>query len=163
MHIILVRHAEAVAIGEDGVTTDYDRHLTALGQDQAGRLATALEDRKVVPTLVVSSPLVRAKQTAEPLMRLLPITTGEPLYCDYLATGSMKRRKLTKYLEELNPDVAMLVGHNPELSEYAAWLIGAADDAVPLEKAGAAAIRFDDAPGKGRGALEWLVTPEWFM
>lgn len=163
MRVILVRHAEAVNVGDDGVATDFDRHLTPHGREQAAKLAEAFAARGVAPSVVVSSPLVRAMQTAEPLLRLLAMTTGEPMVCDILAAGAMKRRKLTKYVEGLHADVAVLVGHNPDLSEYLAWLIGAGDDAVPLEKAAAAAVRFDGELGKGQGAMEWLITPGWFM
>jgi phosphohistidine phosphatase len=72
MHVILVRHAEAVNVGEDGVSTDFDRHLTPHGREQAAKLADAFAARGVGPSVVVTSPLVRAKQTAEPLLRLLP-------------------------------------------------------------------------------------------
>jgi phosphohistidine phosphatase SixA len=75
----------------------------------------------------------------------------------------MKRRKLTKYVEGLHADVAVLVGHNPDLSEYAEWLMGADAGVVALEKAAAASFRFDGPAGKGAGALEWLITPGWFM
>jgi phosphohistidine phosphatase len=163
MHVILVRHAEAVNLGEDGVSTDFDRHLTPHGREQAAKLAAAFKSRGVLPSVVVSSPLVRAKQTAEPLLATLATPTKEPMLCDYLAAGEMRRRKLTKFVEGLHADVAVLVGHNPDLSEYAEWLIGADPGAIPLEKAAAAAFRFDDELGKGRGALEWLVTPGWFM
>lgn len=163
MHVILVRHAEAVNVGDDGVATDFDRHLSPHGREQAAKLADAFAARRVVPSVVVSSPLVRARQTAEPLLRLLATPATEPLYCDHLALGALKRRKLTKFVEGLHADVAILIGHNPDLSEYAAWLIGAGDDAVPLEKAAAAAVRFDGAAGKGKGALEWLITPGWYM
>src|SRR5947208_14033670 len=107
MHVILVRHAEAVNVGDEGVTSDFDRHLTPHGREQAAKLAEAFAARKVVPSVVVSSPLVRAKQTAGPLMRLLPTPapTAEPAVCDYLAPGELKRRKLTRFVEGLHADV----------------------------------------------------------
>jgi phosphohistidine phosphatase len=163
MHVILVRHAEAVNVGEEGVATDFDRPLTAHGREQAANLAAAFKSRGILPSVVVTSPLVRARQTAEPLLAVLATPATDPLICDYLAVGELKRRKLTKFVEGLHADAAVLVGHNPDLSEYAEWLIGADPGAIPLEKAAAAAFRFDGDVGKGRGALEWLVTPGWFM
>jgi phosphohistidine phosphatase SixA len=55
-----------------------------------------------------------------------------------------------------------LVGHQPDLGFYAGWLIGSKSAQVDLAKAGVARITCDDKPGKGRGMLIWLVTPEWF-
>lgn len=162
MQVILVRHAEAVNVGEEGVASDFDRHLTPNGREQAAKLADAFAARGVAPSVVLTSPLIRAKQTAEPLVRLLP-TPGEAVICDYLACGELKKQKLTKFVEELGADVAILVGHNPDLSKYAEWMIGAANGAIELKKAAAAAVRFDGPAGKSAGALEWLVTPGWFV
>jgi phosphohistidine phosphatase len=110
---------------------------------------------------VVSSPLVRAKQTADPLAERFAErrVTETP----YLGIDTFKKRKLTAFAAAQNQETVILVGHQPTLGEYAAWLLGAERAAVPFEKAGAALIRFDGSPGKGDGELVWLVTPEWFL
>jgi phosphohistidine phosphatase SixA len=53
------------------------------------------------------------------------------------------------------------VGHQPDLSEYAAWLIGDKKAQVNLAKAGAAFIECEAGPSKGGGVLTWLITPAW--
>jgi phosphohistidine phosphatase len=161
--VILVRHAEAVEQGKDGAVTDFNRPLTDLGREQAAKLAEALRARGIAFAAVVTSPLVRAVQTAAPLVPLLPGDAKEPVICDYLTPEGFRRKKLSRYVSGLGVDVAVLVGHNPSLSDYAAWLLGAEETAVELAKGAAAHISFDRDVEKGAGRLDWLVVPRWYL
>jgi phosphohistidine phosphatase len=163
MRMILVRHAEAVAKGENGVAKDFDRPLTEHGREQARKLALAFVAHGVTPGAVVTSPLVRARETAEPLLPLLPGPEKEPVLCDYLAVDALKPKRLAKLVADLGADTVILVGHNPDLSAYAGWLLGAGETAIELEKGAAALIEFEGDAEKGAGRLGWLVTPGWFM
>ena len=160
MDLYLIRHAEAQPLGEGGVRDDAERPLTAAGHGQCGPLAGALQRQGVRLEHVVTSPLLRARQTAEGLLKNLAPPTPELHTCDFLAPGG-KRRKLTRFLRGLGAQSVAIVGHAPDLDLYAGWLIGAKKAQVDLAKAGAACIHFDDEPGKGVGVLTWLVTPEW--
>lgn len=161
MKLILVRHAEAVDLGQAGAMTDSDRQLTEYGRKQAAALAAALKARGVRPVAVLTSPLVRAVQTAEPLVAEL--TPERPcIVTDRLAQGSLKPKKLSKAAAEVGGDVLVLVGHEPDLSDYAAWLLEA-DGGVKFAKAGAACFEIEDEIEKGGGVLEWMITPGWFM
>ena len=163
MKLILVRHAEAVAKGDNGVAKDFDRHLTENGREQSQKLATAFLAHGVSPGAIVTSPLIRARETAEPLLPLLPGPEREPVLCDYLAVGELRPKKLAKLVAELGAETVVLVGHNPDLSAYAGWLLGATETAIELEKGAAALIEFEGDVEKGAGRLGWLVTPGWFM
>jgi phosphohistidine phosphatase SixA len=55
-----------------------------------------------------------------------------------------------------------IVGHQPDLGRYAAWLIGSKKAQIELAKGGVAGIRFPAEPRKGEGALFCLMDPEWF-
>src|SRR5918995_6942202 len=163
MKLILVRHAEAMAKGDNGVAKDFDRPLTENGREQSQKLAMAFLAHGVAPGAIVTSPLVRARETAEPLLPLLPGPEREPVLCDYLAMGDLRPKKLAKLVAELGAETVVLVGHNPDLSAYAGWLLGATETAIELEKGAAALIEFDGEVEKGSGRLGWLVTPGWFM
>lgn len=163
MKLILVRHAEAVAKGDNGVARDHDRPLTETGREQARKLATAFLAHGVTPGAVVTSPFVRSVETAEPLLPLLPGPEREPVFTDYLAVGELRPKKLAKLIADLGVETVILVGHNPDLSAYAGWLLGADEAAIELEKGAAALIEFDGEVEKGSGRLGWLVTPGWFM
>jgi phosphohistidine phosphatase len=158
--LYIIRHADAQPLGEGGVRDDADRPLTAAGHAQCGPLAAALQRQGVQLERIVTSPLLRARQTAEGLMNHLTAPAPELHTCDQLAPGG-KRKKLTRFLRGLGVQSAAVVGHMPDLSLYAAWLIGSTKAQLDLAKAGVACVHFDDEPDKGAGVLTWLVTPQW--
>src|ERR1700730_7056055 len=69
MDLYLVRHADALALGERGITEDAERPLSEEGQAQAKSVGAGLQRMGVHLNLIVSSPLVRARQTTEGLVR----------------------------------------------------------------------------------------------
>jgi len=160
MELYLIRHADAVPLGEQGVQEDADRPLTEAGNEQAKSVAAALQRQGVKLKLVVTSPLRRARQTAEGIMRDWPVPAPELLVSDELAMGG-KRRKLARFLENWKTDSVALIGHQPDIDELAAWLIGSKKASICLAKAAVACIQCGDEIGKGCGTLMWLVTPDW--
>lgn len=161
MRVYLVRHAAAV--GKAEAERDEDRALTEQGREQARALAAAMSVRGIDVGAVVSSPLVRAHQTAAELADGLKPTLPDVIPCELLEPGELKPRKLSKFLAELGVDHIAVVGHMPELGRFAEWLIGARKGTIPLAKAAAACLDFEEGPGKGDGELLWFVTPEWFQ
>jgi phosphohistidine phosphatase len=160
MDLYIIRHAEAQPLGEGGIENDEDRPLTEAGHAQCGPLAAALQRQGVRLDRVVTSPLLRARQTAEGLISSLAPPLPELHTCDHLALDG-KRRKLTRFLAGLEAQSVAIVGHMPDLSIYAGWLIGSKLTHIDIAKAGVACIRFKDVPDKHAGTLLWLVTPEW--
>jgi phosphohistidine phosphatase len=161
MDLYLIRHAEATPLGEGGITRDSERPLTDTGKQQCVRLAQALQEHAIRLGMLLTSPLMRARQTAEALLQHWDGTAPELRVCDELAIGG-KRRKLARRLGEIATDSVGVVGHQPDLSRFAAWLMGDRKIGMELAKAGVALVRCDEKPGKGTGSLIWLVTPEWF-
>ena len=161
MDVYLIRHGEAVARGENGSTDDADRALTDRGREQTRALARALQAHGVHVDEVVTSPLVRARQTAEELAQALGLPGDKLAECPDLGPGG-KPRKLTRFLRGLNAGSVAIVGHQPDLGQYAAWLIGSKKAQVELSKSGAAFVHCESGLGKGEAQLIWLVTPEWF-
>ena len=70
-------------------------------------------------------------------------------------------REVARFLNSLNEQSVAIVGHQPDLSRYCAWLIGNKQVRIAFAKAGAALIRTEGMIQKGSGELIWLVTPEW--
>ena len=160
MRMLLVRHAEAVPLME-GIASDFHRPLTDLGKKQASALGEAVKARGIPVTQVVTSPLVRAIETAEILLNIL--TPGkEFVVTERLACGELKPKKLSKLAFELGGS-PLLVGHMPDLADYAGWMIGSGIDGVDFDKAAIACINCRHEIAKGSGQLEWLVPPAWFM
>jgi phosphohistidine phosphatase len=160
MDLYLIRHAEAQPLGEGGIEEDEARPLTDAGLAQCKVLAAALQRCGVRPGRMLTSPLLRAKQTAEGVLHHWAAPVPHLEECQLLAPG-FKRRKLTRFLGGLNEDAVALVGHMPDLAEYAAWLIGSRKAQLDLDKAGVACIRCNEGLGKGDGELTWLITPAW--
>jgi phosphohistidine phosphatase len=161
MHLYLIRHADAAALGERGITEDAARPLSQQGEAQAHKVGRTLRKKGVKLDKLVTSPLVRARQTADLILQGWEGSPPEVLVCDCLAPDA-KPRKLAKFLRKLGGEHVALVGHLPHIAEWAGWLVGAKKAHLELAKAGIALVACGDGPGKGMGVLQWLVTPDWF-
>ncbi len=121
MRLYLVRHAEA-ARGEP----DELRPLTATGRQQARDLAARLAAEGVRPDAVLSSPLLRARETAVQLGRAL----GQPAEPDErLAPGATAEEVLAAVAGR--GDTVVVVAHQPDCSRIAAALGGGDEPAFP--------------------------------
>jgi phosphohistidine phosphatase len=160
VEIYLIRHADAVPLGESGSTDDASRPLTAIGEQQAKQLAAGFQRQGVRPGIVLSSPLLRARQTAEGMVHALGEPPVEVRICEDLAPGG-KRRRLGRVPKELGQDSVALVGHQPDLGTFASWLVGSKKADIEIAKAGVACIHCEEGPGRPKGSLVWLVTPQW--
>ena len=155
MNLYMIRHAEAVPEAE----TDEARELTDNGREQARRVAAALQRLGVKLDAVVSSPLVRARQTTEEMLASLPDPKPQVHTCDEIGF-KVRPKKLRKFLRKLDQPCVAIVGHQPGMSRFAGWLIGSKKAQLELEKAGIARICCEEL-SKGNGALEWLITRAW--
>ena len=160
MNLYLLRHAQALAVGEQGIHSDEERPLTSEGLKRVAVLAKALQRLGISFDLVLSSPLRRSLQTAEELLRHLQRPDLVVNSCEQLAPD-WSSRKLARQLLTVDSQEVLLVGHEPSLSRHAAWLIGSKDARLEFAKGGMACIRCDSVPQKGAGTLNWLVTPKW--
>jgi phosphohistidine phosphatase len=161
MDLYLIRHADALPLEAANTDNDAERPLSVTGQEQAQALAAGLQRRGVHLNYLVTSPLTRAQQTAEGILRHWSEGSAPELrVCEDLAPGG-KRRKVARFLGSLAGEAVAIVGHQPDLGEFGGWLLGHRKDPLDLAKAGVALVRCEDGPGKGRGCLVWLVTPDW--
>jgi phosphohistidine phosphatase len=163
MQLILVRHAEAANIGQHGVTTDFDRPLTNTGHTTARNLTNRLKSLGVRADAVVSSPLLRARQTAEPLRELVHGGNQELILCEEMAPDTLKPKKVMKFLKEQNASTILAVGHLPDLPNITGWLLGTNGPSVAFDRGSAALIETQGKVEEGCGTLLWLVTPEWYV
>lgn len=161
MDVIVIRHSialdreDAHAMG----LSDAERPLTAPGERRsraaAAGLRAALAELRIDD--ILTSPLLRARQTAEILAAQLddpPIDEADVLappldmeaLDDWLHTHFGERR-------------VMLVGHEPDLANWVSWsLTRRRDRLLAFKKNGAALLEFPGAPEGGTGTLRWLLT-----
>ena len=158
MDLLILRHGVACERDPKRWPRDGDRPLTAAGMDRARKGAAGLRRICEPPALLLTSPLVRARQTAAILTEI----AGWPkaLECEELAPGAAPDSVFGR-LRGVRAARVALVGHQPGLGELlAASLPGPAKpQSFELKKLGLAALRFEGAPRSGRGRLYWLIPP----
>jgi phosphohistidine phosphatase len=159
MRVILVRHAEAGTRDPNSWPNDEERPLTPEGRKKQTAAARAMKKMEIEFDFLVTSPLVRARQTAE----ILAAAYGwkeEPQVAETLGPACTAAT-LVKLLAKFPPDAQVcLVGHEPSLSGAAAALTGRSGDArIELKKSGVIGLGFEGAPGVGEGTLLFVLRP----
>jgi phosphohistidine phosphatase len=148
MFLTLVRHAAAIAPPSGG---DADRTLSLAGRADIRTTGEALAWRRIEPSYVWTSPLVRAVQTAELLAQALQYEGPVEVQRALVPDGSAGELFAQLAALEANADV-LLVSHEPFTSDLSAVLLGLAVSGF----ATAAAFRFDlERPEPGHGQLLW--------
>ena len=157
MKLYLCRHADAADPLDD--LRDDDRWLTPKGRKQARKVGKALAREDEGPEVILTSPLVRAVQTAEGLAHALDFD-GAIEATRALAPGGRLSAALAAVAAQA-PDAkaVYLVGHEPMMSEWASLLLGTR---FPRAFAKGAVLRldFDDEPAPGRAQAKFFLTPE---
>jgi len=161
MKLYLVRHAIAEDVRES--EDDSLRPLTEKGREKMRRIAQALNELGVQPDLIVSSPYVRASQTASVLAKELKYKE-ELAYSDFLVPMAEPNDMIGEINEKFSVDELMLVGHEPNLSSLASVLLaGSPDLSINFKKGGVCCLSVDDLHYDRKATLEWLVTPKISM
>lgn len=153
--LYVLRHGVAVPHGTPGIPDD-DRPLTSDGEEKTRAIASALRKLDLDLEVILSSPLPRARRTAEIVADRLGMSERLVLD-DHLRAGSSPR-SIRDWLASRPEEVSMVVGHNPDLSELVALICGLSISPLPLElrKGGVAAIE----SRRGGFELAWLATPK---
>ena len=159
MQLFIIRHADALPL-DDTMRGDEERPLSDEGHKQTGRLASAFRRLDLRVERVLSSPLKRARQTADETAQHLEQTGLLVEETEHLAPGGSVK-KLLKLLRKLDLQHVALVGHEPDLSRFTARLIGGKRAQIEFAKGGMACVACDDPPRAGAGTLLWMLTPMW--
>ena len=152
-HLSIIRHAWAEDPGP-GID-DAARRLTKRGRKRFARFVRRLSQAGFGVDLVASSPLVRARETAEILVEALSIDRPVAVV-EGLAPGSDWQALVEWTIQQDAARVAW-VGHAPCVGRLAALTIGDGTASIRMSKGAVASIRLDDGPGQP-GELEWLAT-----
>lgn len=162
MDIYFIRHG--IAADPSEYEYDRDRPLTAKGREKTEQVAEKIRRIGVTFDLILTSPLVRAKQTAQILLEVgltdlveefIPLSPGGNLQ-EFLQTWSESDYGKTE-------GAIALVGHQPDLTDWAEQLIwGEIRGKLILKKAGVIGVSFPlVASPLGQGQLFLLTSPKW--
>lgn len=153
MILYLTRHADA-EVKKPGVS-DFERELTQIGRETTEKMAIALKKMDVKIDLIVSSPLIRAVQTAEIFRNVMDVGS-EILKLNELIPGS-DFQSLLKIISHLDVESILVVGHEPYLGEFLAWFV-CLPKRVDFEKNSIACVEVETFASCG-GNLKWLIHP----
>lgn len=157
--LYLVRHAKAVdaSVG----IKDFDRVLTADGQTQAQEVAKTLHKDMAQVDIILASPAARAIATAEIIAQGIQFPSNRIKTIDKMFQPSLD--DLQEIIAQIDPDhkSAMLVGHNPTISQLAQYLCYSVQ--MDLSPCGVVALTYDmkswDQIFKQRGTLLYIIQP----
>jgi dTMP kinase len=156
MRVYLLRHgdAETRAAG----TRDADRRLTVQGRQRLRRVLERAHAAKVRPSLILTSPLVRAAETARLAAEVLKIP-GTVVETDALAPWSTPPAVWRLLRGQAVEDSVLLVGHEPLLGDLASFLLGSSRKIVAMKKGALLCLEMESPGQTPRGTLQWLLTP----
>lgn len=158
MDVLIVRHARAEdrRIFALSGKPDAKRPLTEEGKERMARAMPGLSRFVLAMHAIASSPWLRAVQTANIMAKHYGL---EPVVLEALEPP-VDFEGICQWLGQQRGNCVTLVGHEPDLGGLASrFLCGGDKNFMPLKKAGACLIGFDDPPAAGNGELRWLITP----
>jgi phosphohistidine phosphatase len=159
MLVVLFRHGPAGRRDVSRWPDDSLRPLTERGKERTRDAARGLGRLLEKAPLVITSPLVRASETADILRKVLePKKQVETL--DALRPGGSLRAVVKRLEAAGTGDIVILVGHEPDLGKLAGTLVfGAPATGLPLSKSGACVITFVGPVRPGEGRLHAFLPP----
>jgi phosphohistidine phosphatase len=153
LKIIIVRHA--AAIDRDGVVTDERRYLTPEGRDYFRKTARTIGQKGADPGLILTSPLLRAVQTADILAETLayqgPLEAVAELEPGFDLAALERLLGNCRQVRQL-----VIVGHEPDLGRLVAALLHLAN-AFPFRKGSAIRLNFDQNDLRYPATFKWLA------
>jgi phosphohistidine phosphatase len=157
MQVHLLRHGTAEDISGEG--SDAKRKLTGGGRDEVRRAAECARRAKIAPTLILSSPFVRAIETAEIAAEVLAYRAGI-VRTEALIPSASPQRVWNEIRNRHDAMQVLLAGHEPLLSHLAAYLLNSPALRIDMRKASFVRIDLDLLAPNPSGILKWMATPD---
>jgi phosphohistidine phosphatase len=157
MELLIIRHAIAFERDRHRWTDDGARPLSPAGIRRSRKAAAGLKELCKVPDGLLTSPLIRARQTAEILTEVAGWPPAE--IAPELAPGEGAAAVLTVLAKDRRKRIA-IVGHQPDLSALLAACLLKDGSTLPIQmkKNAAACLSFHGRTHVGRAELKWLAT-----
>ena len=159
MELYIVRHGIAIDREDPKSPADPERYLTEEGIDKTKEIAKRIAGFKIKPDLFISSPYVRAMQTAEIFAGAFDYSKQKIRRSDSLLPGTEPAHFFREISKEKNISTIFCFGHAPQLDDLVATALGSKHHISALKKAGIAAIELKRLTPPS-GQLLWLATPK---
>jgi phosphohistidine phosphatase len=150
MEIILLRHGKAQNTHIDG---DFYRALVERGRQQSRQAAKLLKTAGILPEIVLSSPLTRARQTAEEFCRAAEMPGA--VIQGWLACGMSPELALAELAAFRDFSRIAIVGHEPDFSQLIEWILGTKGGVIDVKKGTLACLQI--SPPSRQGSLIYLI------
>jgi len=156
MQIYLLRHG----IAEDARPghPDSERALTSAGREKLTRVLKRARSTDLSPSLVLSSPYVRAEQTAEMAAEVLA-HQGKVVRTRALVPEAPPALAWEEIRSRKEEPAILLASHEPLMSSLAAFLLGSPGLQLDMKKAALLRIDCDRFGPEPKGVLKWMLTP----
>lgn len=156
MEILLLRHG--IAADARPGQADAERTLTGEGKQKLQSLFRRLRKAGVRPALILTSPYLRARQSAE-LAREVLAPQAMIVPARALAPGSSPQEAWDEIRLYVNQPSVLCSSHEPLCSDLAAFLLGAAELHVDFKKGAIMRIDVEGSGARPSGTLRWMVYP----
>lgn len=165
MKLYLFRHGLAMdrQVAVDQKMDDSLRPLVEKGRDRTKKVCKSLREHLPPINLLVSSPLVRAQETAD-------IISDNVACTRYLESSELvpeaPPQAFARWLksEASQATAVMAVGHEPQLSSFASWVLSGDDESfIDLKKSGVICLEVEsfESVGPGSALLKWVLNPKF--
>lgn len=159
MQLYIVRHGIAIDREDPQCPPDPERYLTEDGIEKTKQVAKGVGQISDVPDLMLSSPYVRALQTAEIFAKALDFPKDKISKTDFLLPGAEPMQLFRELSRNKDLSVVFVFGHAPHLDDLLALALNSRHQVTALKKAGAALVELKRvAPPTGE--LVWVATPK---
>jgi len=157
MEVYILRHGIAEEVGPGG--SDAKRALTPKGRQKLRQVLRLAHAAAVRPSLILTSPLLRAVQTAEVAAEIFAYQ-HELVQTPALLPMGSPQEVWQELRARKNEQAPLLVGHEPSLSHIAGYLLGTPNLRIELRKAGLVRIDLEKFGAAPSGILQWILAPK---
>ena len=158
MNLYLMRHA--IAADADENTEDHRRALTEKGRKKLGKIARNMKKLDLSFDLIMTSPTLRARQTADVVADAFDISPELVLESENLAPLGFGDKLVDEIKAQKPVDDLLIVGHEPFLSQLIGMLLaGDANLSIDMKKAGLCKLSIENLSYGRCATLEWLLPP----
>jgi phosphohistidine phosphatase len=157
MILYIVRHGIAIDRTDPKSPPEAERPLTAKGVQKSRAAALGLRALKVKPDTLITSPYVRAAQTAEIFAEALGFAPDKIRVSEALKPAA-DPSEIVKEISQWKAKEVMCFGHAPHVDRLIEHLGGAHGGFTELKKAGVACL--EQASAHGKWQMRWMVTPK---